>query len=166
MAVGRWLACVQSDGKRIVSGSSDNTVRIYDHATGAEVGILHGHTNLVRTVQAGFGDFPGAADDLSFQARAAEDEYVEGVRTGAIVEDIRTRHSSARKTAVDNANQIRSFGAKRRLSFGRRTRMGAGSWGTACDKRRLFVLVQLLICEPTTKAGSTLEVRQPRLWLV
>jgi F-box and WD-40 domain protein 1/11 len=108
----KGIACVQSDGKRIVSGSSDNTVRIYDHATGAEVGILHGHTNLVRTVQAGFGDFPGAADDLSSQARAAEDEYVEGVRTGAIVEEMGTRHSSARKTAGDNTHQIRSFGAK------------------------------------------------------
>ena len=108
----KGIACVQSDGKRIVSGSSDNTVRIYDHATGAEVAILHGHTNLVRTVQAGFGDFPGAADDLNSQARAAEDEYVEGVRTGAIVEEIRTRHSSARRNGVDNANQVRSFGAK------------------------------------------------------
>src|ERR1700728_3161511 len=54
----------------------------------------------------------------------------------------------------------------RRSSFGRKTRMGAGLWGTACDRKRLFVLVQLLICEPTTKAGSTLEVRQPRLWLL
>ena len=108
----KGIACVQSDAKRIVSGSSDNSVRIYDHATGAEVAVLHGHTNLVRTVQAGFGDFPGAADDLTSQARAAEDEYVEGVRTGAIVEEIRTRHSSARRNGVDHVNQIRSFGAK------------------------------------------------------
>jgi F-box and WD-40 domain protein 1/11 len=108
----KGIACVQSDGKRIVSGSSDNTVRIYDHATGAEVAILHGHTNLVRTVQAGFGDFPGAIDDLTSQARAAEDEYVEGLRTGAIVEEIRARHSSARRNGLDNATQIRSFGAK------------------------------------------------------
>ncbi len=108
----KGIACVQSDGKRIVSGSSDNTVRIYDHATGAEVASLHGHTNLVRTVQAGFGDLPGSDHDLLTQAKAAEDEYVEGVRTGAIVEDTRSRRSSARRNGMDHGNRIRAFGAK------------------------------------------------------
>ena len=56
----KGIACVQFDGRRIVSGSSDETVRIFDRATGAEVACLQGHSNLVRTVQAQFGDLPGS----------------------------------------------------------------------------------------------------------
>ena len=55
----KGIACVQYDNRRIVSGSSDTTVRIYDPHTGAEVAALEGHQNLVRTVQAAFGDAPG-----------------------------------------------------------------------------------------------------------
>ena len=174
----KGIACVQSDGRRIVSGSSDNSVRIYDHATGAEVAMLC-HTNLVRTIQAGFGDFPGAAGDLTSQARAAEDEYVEGVRTGAIVED-KNQTFGRPKNGVDNVNQIRSFGAKvppggevvigaesspapmmRPSLYGRRMQMGAGLWDTACDKKLPYVPVRLLICAPITKAGLMLVVHLP-----
>ena len=38
------------DGQRIVSGSADNTVKIWDVNTGQELCTLSGHTNWVKTV--------------------------------------------------------------------------------------------------------------------
>ncbi|RVX76103.1 hypothetical protein B0A52_00460 [Exophiala mesophila] len=81
----KGIACVQFDSKRIVSGSSDNTVRIYDPFTSAEVAELKGHTNLVRTVQAGFGDMPGA-DDAS-TAREVEKKFLQAVANGTVPDD-------------------------------------------------------------------------------
>ncbi|KAK5087058.1 hypothetical protein LTR05_004229 [Lithohypha guttulata] len=83
----KGIACVQYDGRRIVSGSSDNTVRIYDATTSTEVATLLGHTNLVRTVQAGFGDGPGIEAEELAAARAAEQKYEEDVESGRLVED-------------------------------------------------------------------------------
>ncbi|KAI5365478.1 putative WD40/YVTN repeat-like-containing domain superfamily [Septoria linicola] len=48
----RGIACLQYNGRFIVSGSSDNTARIYDVNRQAEVACLTGHTNLIRSVQA------------------------------------------------------------------------------------------------------------------
>jgi WD40 repeat protein len=81
----KGIACVQFDGKRIVSGSSDNTVRIYDPFTSVEVAELKGHTNLVRTVQAGFGDMPDT--DEEGEARAAERAWLEDLASGALIEN-------------------------------------------------------------------------------
>ena len=39
-----------TDGLRIVSGSSDETVREWDALTGAELRLLMGHTNMVTSV--------------------------------------------------------------------------------------------------------------------
>jgi F-box and WD-40 domain protein 1/11 len=89
----KGIACVQFDSKRIVSGSSDNTVRIYDPFTSAEVAELKGHKNLVRTVQAGFGDLPWSEEEDSARAREVERKYLEDVANGLIVED---RHYSRR----------------------------------------------------------------------
>ncbi|EXJ82213.1 hypothetical protein A1O3_06026 [Capronia epimyces CBS 606.96] len=83
----KGIACVQFDSKRIVSGSSDNTVRIYDPYSSAEVAELKGHTNLVRTVQAGFGDMPGAEEVYDYEAREAERKYLEDLDSGLIVEN-------------------------------------------------------------------------------
>ncbi|KAI1626120.1 F-box and WD-40 domain-containing protein 1/11 [Exophiala viscosa] len=83
----KGIACVQFDSKRVVSGSSDNTVRIYDPYTGAEVAELKGHNNLVRTIQAGFGDLPGCDEDDNLRAREAERKYLERLTNGKIVED-------------------------------------------------------------------------------
>ena len=89
----KGIACVQFDSKRIVSGSSDNTVRIYDPFTSAEVAELKGHKNLVRTVQAGFGDLPFSEEEDSARARAVERKYLEDVASGLIIED---RHYTRR----------------------------------------------------------------------
>ena len=39
-----------ADGKRIVSGSEDKTVKVWDAATGQEVLTLKGHTGQVTSV--------------------------------------------------------------------------------------------------------------------
>lgn len=41
---------VTSDGERVVSGSFDKTIRIWDIATGACIRTLTGHTREVRAV--------------------------------------------------------------------------------------------------------------------
>ncbi|KAJ5679357.1 hypothetical protein N7462_007601 [Penicillium macrosclerotiorum] len=78
----KGIACVQFDSRRIISGSNDNTVRIYDHASGAEVACLRGHNNLVRTVQAGFGDPPGADEALRMEALEVENEFFRAQKDG------------------------------------------------------------------------------------
>ncbi|GAB7333998.1 hypothetical protein MBLNU13_g06097t1 [Cladosporium sp. NU13] len=50
----RGIACLQFNGRFIVSGSTDETVRIYDTNQEMEIACLKGHTNLVRSVQAVF----------------------------------------------------------------------------------------------------------------
>lgn len=52
----RGIACLQYNGRFTVSGSTDNTVKIYDVGQKVEVACLTGHTNLVRAVQAVFDD--------------------------------------------------------------------------------------------------------------
>ena len=73
----KGIACIQYDGRRIVSGSSDNTVRIFDAATSAEVATLDGHRNLVRTVQAEFGDLAVDNSANEADARAHEKKLLE-----------------------------------------------------------------------------------------
>lgn len=80
----KGIACVQFDGRRIISGSNDNTVRIYDHESGVEVGCLKGHDSLVRAVQAGFGDPPGAEEDMRLEAEALDQEFYETQRQGGL----------------------------------------------------------------------------------
>jgi WD40 repeat protein len=41
---------ISRDGMRIVSGSYDKTVRMWDASTGAELNVLKGHTNWVNSV--------------------------------------------------------------------------------------------------------------------
>ncbi len=43
-------ACFSPDGKRVVTGSSDNTVRVWDAGTAKEMLTLKGHTNRVESV--------------------------------------------------------------------------------------------------------------------
>ena len=80
----KGIACVQYDGRRIVSGSSDNAVKIFDSASGVEVAALQAHTNLVRTVQAGFGDLPNSAEEDQEDAKIVDREYFEAVDSGVL----------------------------------------------------------------------------------
>jgi F-box and WD-40 domain protein 1/11 len=52
----RGIACLQYNGHFIASGSTDNSVKIYDVDQKVEVACLEGHTNLVRSVQAVYDD--------------------------------------------------------------------------------------------------------------
>ncbi|KAL5048977.1 hypothetical protein BDW71DRAFT_176923 [Aspergillus fruticulosus] len=82
----KGIACVQFDSQRIVSGSNDNTIRIFDHASRAEVACLHGHADLVRTVQAGFGDPPGSEEALRLEALAVDREFWNAQSSGEAVD--------------------------------------------------------------------------------
>jgi WD40 repeat protein len=48
----QWIdsVSVTADGRRVVSGSSDNTLRVSDLETGACLQVLEGHTNWVKSV--------------------------------------------------------------------------------------------------------------------
>ncbi|RMZ30126.1 hypothetical protein D0859_05748 [Hortaea werneckii] len=52
----KGVACLQYNGRFVVSGSTDNSVRIYDISQKEEIGCLRGHTSLIRSVQAVFDD--------------------------------------------------------------------------------------------------------------
>ncbi|KAG0652733.1 F-box WD repeat-containing 1A [Hyphodiscus hymeniophilus] len=80
----KGIACVQYDGRRVVSGSSDNEVKVFDKASGLEVASLRAHTNLVRTVQAGFGDLPYSEEEDKEAAIATDIAYFEAVDKGEV----------------------------------------------------------------------------------
>lgn len=50
------VVCLQYNGRFVVSGSTDNSARIYDVDRKREVACLEGHTNLIRSVQVLFDD--------------------------------------------------------------------------------------------------------------
>lgn len=89
MGHNKGIACVQYDGRRIVSGSSDNEVKVFDKNTGVEVASLRAHTNLVRTVQAGFGDLPDSVEADAEEVRRVEHEYYQAVVAGQVSHDAR-----------------------------------------------------------------------------
>ncbi|CAN8104365.1 unnamed protein product [Discula destructiva] len=80
----KGIACVQYDGKRIVSGSSDNEVKVFDRKTGIETASLRAHTDLVRTVQAGFGDLPWSAEEDAAEAKEVDQAYMKALDDGEI----------------------------------------------------------------------------------
>ncbi|KAK4985301.1 hypothetical protein LTR50_006052 [Elasticomyces elasticus] len=106
----KGIACVQYDGRRVVSGSSDNTVRIFDVATGAEVAWMLGHTNLVRTVQARFGDLPGQEEELEAQARAIDEKFFAAQMNGLATRAVRSR--GPRNPGSSDPKDILAYGAK------------------------------------------------------
>ncbi|ORY64513.1 uncharacterized protein BCR38DRAFT_342915 [Pseudomassariella vexata] len=109
----KGIACVQYDGRRIVSGSSDNEVKIFDRETGLEVASLRTHSNLVRTVQAGFGDLPYSVEEDRLAAREIDQEYFAARDAGTLGDTL----TLARGKAVGNAGSrrpedITAYGAK------------------------------------------------------
>jgi F-box and WD-40 domain protein 1/11 len=109
----KGIACVEYDGRRIVSGSSDNKVCIFDAATGAGLCQLVGHTKLVRTVQAGFGDFPYSEVEDEKEARRADAAYFKAVEDGTIdTGEIAARRNRRGNAGSSRPHDIQSYGAK------------------------------------------------------
>ncbi|KAI1375990.1 WD40 repeat-like protein [Hypoxylon crocopeplum] len=107
----KGIACVQYDGRRIVSGSSDNEVKVFDRETGLEVASLRSHGNLVRTVQAGFGDLPYSIEQDRLEARAVDQAYFKALNAGDLeeVQPLRRRpHNAGSRRPED----ITAYGAK------------------------------------------------------
>ena len=101
----KGIACVQFDGKRVVSGSSDNTVRIYDYESAGQIAVLNGHHNLVRTVQAGFGDMPGSDQAYFNDARAADEAFANQAFVDSAAQgdgDAESSHAPARRPRNDH----------------------------------------------------------------
>ncbi|KAL6232571.1 hypothetical protein BDW75DRAFT_18405 [Aspergillus navahoensis] len=111
----KGIACVQFDSQRIVSGSNDNTIRIFDHASRAEVACLHGHADLVRTVQAGFGDPPGSEEALRLEALAVDQEFWNAHSSGEAVDlgpaALRRAGHIQNTTGSRNPRDIKALGA-------------------------------------------------------
>lgn len=109
----KGIACVEYDGRRIVSGSSDNKVCIFDAATGAALCQLVGHTKLVRTVQAGFSDFPYSEVEDEKEARRADASYFKAIEDGTIDPgEIAARRSRRGNAGSSRPADIQSYGAK------------------------------------------------------
>ncbi|PHH71607.1 hypothetical protein CDD82_6426 [Ophiocordyceps australis] len=110
----KGIACVEFDERRIVSGSSDFEVCIFDAPTGLKVAQLRGHTNLVRTVQAGFGDLPNSREEDEAEAKAVDAEYFRAIEAGEVNQDNDRRARRARPVNAGSSRptEIQAFGAK------------------------------------------------------
>lgn len=108
----KGIACVQYDGRRIVSGSSDNEVKVFDKESGLEVASLRAHSNLVRTVQAGFGDLPYSAEEDKEDAKAIDHEYFQAVDSGAISRTVYLQRGRPRNAGSRRPEDITAYGAK------------------------------------------------------
>jgi F-box and WD-40 domain protein 1/11 len=108
----KGIACVQYDGRRIVSGSSDNEVKVFDKESGLEVASLRAHTNLVRTVQAGFGDLPYSVEEDKEEARTVDYEYFKAIDTGMIPRTVYLNRGRPRNAGSRKPEDITAYGAK------------------------------------------------------
>ncbi|KAL0468322.1 F-box/WD-40 repeat-containing protein [Neurospora intermedia] len=108
----KGIACVQYDGRRIVSGSSDNEVKIFDCQTGLEVTTLKGHTALVRTVQAGFGDHPYSVEEDLIKAKEVDQAYYKAVEAGEIDENDNLRTRRKTNAGSSRPQDVCATGAK------------------------------------------------------
>lgn len=108
----KGIACVQYDGRRIVSGSSDNEVKVFDKESGLEVASLRAHSNLVRTVQAGFGDLPYSAEEDREDAKAIDHEYFKAVDSGAVSRSVFLQRGRPRNAGSRKPEDITAYGAK------------------------------------------------------
>ncbi|CAL3963425.1 unnamed protein product [Diplocarpon coronariae] len=108
----KGIACVQYDGRRIVSGSSDNEVKIFDSESGLEVASLRAHSNLVRTVQAGFGDSPYSAEEDRETAKRIDNEYFAAVDAGEVPQAVQLQRGRPRNAGSRKPEDITAYGAK------------------------------------------------------
>ncbi|KAF4445865.1 putative F-box/WD-repeat protein [Fusarium austroafricanum] len=110
----KGIACVEFDGRRIVSGSSDWEVCIFDAPTGLKVAQLRGHAHLVRTVQAGFGDLPYSTTEDEAEAKAVDAEYFRALEAGEIDHTMERRRRRDRRANAGSSRpeDVQAFGAK------------------------------------------------------
>ncbi|KAK7426269.1 hypothetical protein QQZ08_007299 [Neonectria magnoliae] len=110
----KGIACVEFDGRRIVSGSSDFEVCIFDAPTGLKVAQLRGHAHLVRTVQAGFGDLPYSKYEDETEAKAVDAEYFRAVEAGEVEHNPARRRGAERRANAGSSRpeDLQAFGAK------------------------------------------------------
>ncbi|KAH8594796.1 WD40-repeat-containing domain protein [Bisporella sp. PMI_857] len=108
----KGIACVQYDGRRVVSGSSDNEVKIFDKETSLEVASLRAHTNLVRTVQAGFGDLPYSQYEDTESAKIIDNEYFKAVDAGIVDRNALSQRGRPRNAGSRRPEDITAYGAK------------------------------------------------------
>ncbi|KAL7813608.1 WD40-repeat-containing domain protein [Trichoderma aethiopicum] len=110
----KGIACVEFDERRIVSGSSDYEVCIFDAPTGLKVASLRGHAHLVRTVQAGFGDLPYSKEEDAAEAKRVDAEYFRAVEAGEIDHegDRRLRRSRRVNAGSSRPADVQATGAK------------------------------------------------------
>jgi F-box and WD-40 domain protein 1/11 len=110
----KGIACVEFDGRRIVSGSSDYEVCIFDAVTGLKVAQLRGHAHLVRTVQAGFGDLPFSIIEDEIEAKSVDAEYFKAVESGEVARDGERRNRRTRRVNAGSSRpaDVQAFGAK------------------------------------------------------
>lgn len=108
----KGIACVQYDGRRIVSGSSDHDVKIFCKETGIDVATLRGHSDLVRTLQAGFGDPPHSVEDDERDARLTDERYFNAVDSGAIDPAAQQSRARARNAGSRDPEAITGYGAR------------------------------------------------------
>ncbi|KAF5024265.1 hypothetical protein F66182_3658 [Fusarium sp. NRRL 66182] len=110
----KGIACVEFDGRRIVSGSSDYEVCIFDAPTGLKVAQLRGHAHLVRTVQAGFGDLPYSKAEDEAEAKAVDAEYFRALEAGEIDHSLDRRRRRDRRANAGSSRpeDVQAFGAK------------------------------------------------------
>ncbi|KAI5461987.1 hypothetical protein BGZ63DRAFT_203334 [Mariannaea sp. PMI_226] len=110
----KGIACVEFDGRRIVSGSSDYEVCIFDAPTGLKVAQLRGHAHLVRTVQAGFGDLPYSKHEDEMEAKAVDAEYFRAVEAGEVDHSLEHRRRRSRRPNAGSSRpeDVQAFGAK------------------------------------------------------
>jgi F-box and WD-40 domain protein 1/11 len=108
----KGIACVQYDGRRIVSGSSDNEVKVFDKESGLEIASLRAHSNLVRTVQAGFGDLPYSEEEDKEDAKATDYEYFKAVDAGTISRTSLLQRGRPRNAGSRKPEDITAYGAK------------------------------------------------------
>lgn len=112
----KGIACVEFDGRRIVSGSSDWQVCVFDPHTGlrvAQLGGHEGHGHLVRTVQADFADLPYSVVEDEAEAKAVDDSYYQALERGEIDPDVRQQRRSHRRNAGSSLpRDIEAVGAK------------------------------------------------------
>jgi F-box and WD-40 domain protein 1/11 len=109
----KGIACVQFDGRRIISGSSDETVRIFDAKSGSEVSCLRAHFDLVRSVQANFGDMPATEQEDEQVAQELSDRWLEenagqaAGRRGLTAQQLRER-----RPLRHDMPDLKTYGAK------------------------------------------------------